>query len=176
MATYSIEQNRLAHFLFLDARSAPLWLAVRLYVGWEWLSAGWAKVTSPLWIGADAGQPLIGFVTNALAKTAGAHPDVQGWYASFLTDVVLPNATVFSHFVAFGEVLVGIALIAGFLVGISAFFGVFMNLNFLLAGAVSINPFLLVAGIFLILARRVAGRIGFDRFVLPILKRLSIFR
>ncbi len=176
MSTYSIEQNRLAHFLFLDSRSALLWLAVRLYVGWEWINAGWAKVTSPLWIGAEAGKPLIGFVTNALAKTAGPHPDVQGWYASFLTEVVLPNATVFSHFVAVGEVLVGIALLTGFLVGISAFFGVFMNLNFLLAGAVSINPFLLIAGIFLILARRVAGHIGLDRFVLPLLRRYGPFR
>ena len=176
MTTYSIEQNRLAHFLFLDTRSALLWLAMRIYVGWEWLHAGWLKVTSPLWVGADAGKPLIGFVNGALAKTAGPHPDVQGWYASFLTDVVLPNATVFSHFVAVGEVLVGVALLAGFLVGVSAFFGVFMNLNFLLAGTVSINPFLLVAGIFLILARRVAGHIGLDRFVLPFLKRYSAFR
>ena len=176
MTTYSIEQNRLAHFLFLDTRSALLWLAMRIYVGWEWLHAGWLKVTSPLWVGADAGKPLIGFVNGALAKTAGPHPDVQGWYASFLTDVVLPNATVFSHFVAVGEVLVGVALLAGFLVGVSAFFGVFMNLNFLLAGTVSINPFLLVAGIFLILARRVAGHIGLDRFVLPFFKRYSAFR
>ncbi len=176
MSTYTIEQNRLAHLLFLDTRSALLWFAVRIYVGWEWLHAGWAKVTSPLWIGVDAGGPLIGFVNGALAKTAGAHPDVQGWYASFLTDVVLPNATVFSHFVAVGEVLVGVALLAGFLVGVSAFFGVFMNLNFLLAGTVSINPFLLVAGIFLILARRVAGHIGLDQFVLPMLKRLSVLR
>lgn len=176
MATYSIEQNRFAHFLFLDPRSALFWLAVRLYVGWEWLHAGWAKVTSSLWIGADAGKPLIGFVQGALAKTAGPFPDVQWWYASFLTDVVLPNATVFSHFVAIGEVLVGVALLAGFLVGVSAFFGVFMNLNFLLAGAVSINPFLLIAGIGLILARRVAGHIGLDRFVLPFLRRFSAFQ
>jgi thiosulfate dehydrogenase [quinone] large subunit len=43
----------------------------------------------------------------------------------------------------------------------------FMNLNYLLAGTVSINPVLFVGGIGLILAWKVAGYIGLDRFVLP---------
>lgn len=172
MAAVSTEHGKVAHFLFFDTRSSVLWLAVRLYVGWEWLHAGWGKVTSPLWIGADAGKPLVGFVNGALAKTAGPYPDVQWWYAWFLENVVLPNAIVWSHLVAVGEVLVGLALLAGFLVGISASFGVLMNMSFLLAGAVSINPMLITGGVMLILARRVAGHIGLDRFVLPFIREL----
>jgi hypothetical protein len=48
-----------------------------------------------------------------------------------------------SRFVHSGELLVGIGLIVGALTGIAAFFGVFMNMNLLLAGAVSINQIIL---------------------------------
>ena len=61
----------------------------------------------------------------------------QRKYASFLQSVVLPNATVFVYLVTFGEVLIGLGLIFGVLTGIAAFFGVFMNLNFLLDRYVS---------------------------------------
>ena len=55
------------------------------------------------------------------------------------------------------------------LTGIAAGFGVLMNLNYLLAGTVSINPVLGMLGLFLVLAWRVAGLIGLDRWLLPIL-------
>jgi thiosulfate dehydrogenase [quinone] large subunit len=55
----------------------------------------------------------------------------------------LPYAGTWSYIVAFGEVLVGIGLILGALTGIAAFFGIFMNFNYLLAGTVSTNPILL---------------------------------
>jgi hypothetical protein len=67
------------------------------------------------------------------------------------------------------EVLVGIALILGLLTGIAAFFGIVMNLNYLLAGAASTNPILGFLALFLILAWRVAGYYGLDRYVLPLL-------
>jgi len=71
--------------------------------------------------------------------------------------------------VTFGEVAVGIGLIIGLLTGIAAFFGVFMNMNFLLAGAVSINPIIGGLAIFLVLAWRIAGYYGVDRWLLPLL-------
>ena len=108
-------------------------------------------------------------VTGALAQSSGPHPAVQGWYASFLQSVVLPNAGLFAYMVTFGEVLVGIALILGLLTGIASFFGVFMNLKYLLAGTVSTNPILGFLALFLILAWRVAGYYGLDSFILPLL-------
>jgi thiosulfate dehydrogenase [quinone] large subunit len=42
-----------------------------------------------------------------------------------------------------------------------------MNLNFLLAGAVSTNPVLFTCSIALIMAWRVAGYLGVDRYLLP---------
>ena len=164
-----IPEPRLSRVLFADTRFAFLWLAVRLYVGWIWLQAGIEKVQNPLWVGPQAGVALNGFILGAINKASGAHPAVQEWYAGFLNGFVLPNISVFSFLVAYGELLVGIALILGIFTGIAAFFGGFMNMNFLLAGAVSVNPILFVFELFLILAWRVAGWWGLDRYLLPFL-------
>jgi thiosulfate dehydrogenase (quinone) large subunit len=121
------------------------------------------------WVGAKAGTAVTGFIQGALAKTAGDHPDVSGWYATFLQQVVLPNAVALSYIVTFGEILVGVALILGLLTGIAAFFGGFMNASYLFAGTVSTNPVLLLLAILIILAWRVAGYWGLDRWALPLL-------
>lgn len=155
----------ISNFLFKNKKSAILWLVIRAYVGWQWLTAGWEKINSPSWVGADAGKALTGFLKGSLAKTAGVHPDVQSWYGYFLEHFVINHVTFWSYLVAWGEVVVGIALIVGIFVGAAAFFGFFMNLNYLLAGTVSTNPILLVLSIGLILAWRVAGYIGADRFL-----------
>jgi thiosulfate dehydrogenase (quinone) large subunit len=163
------QEPALARFLFSDTRAAWLWLVVRIYLGYEWLSAGWGKITDPAWTGAQAGSALAGFVNGAIGEASGAHPAVQGWYADFLKTWVLPNASLFAHLVAYGETIVGIALIAGALTGIAAAFGIVMNANYLLAGAVSTNPILAFLAIFIVLAWRNAGWIGLDRWLLPLL-------
>lgn len=183
-AVTQIPEPPLARFLFADTRMAWVWLIVRLYLGYEWLTAGWEKLTGysiniesfgqPVkggaWVfsGHD-GAAIAGFVKGALAQAGGPHPAVQGWYAAFLQHVVLPHAAVFAYLVTFGEVLVGIALILGLLTGIAAFFGVFMNMNYLLAGTVSTNPILGFLALFVILAWRIAGYWGVDRYLLPLL-------
>lgn len=164
-----IEEPPVARSLFGGTRWAWIWLILRVYVGYEWLSAGYGKLTSAAWTGANAGTALSGFVTNALTLTGGDHPAVQGWYAGFLQNVVLPNASAWSYLVAWGEALVGIALILGVFTGIAAFFGSFMNVNYLLSGAVSTNPILFVIATWLVLAWRTAGWWGADRWLLPLL-------
>lgn len=158
-----------SRFLFASTAGSWLWLVVRLYVGYEWLSSGWEKIQSPVWMGSRAGAAVAGFAKGALAKAGGDHPDVQGWYASFLRHVVIPNAPLFSRLVSIGETSVGIALILGALSGIAAFFGILMNANYLLAGTVSSNPILIILGALLMLAWRNAGWIGLDRWLLPAL-------
>jgi thiosulfate dehydrogenase [quinone] large subunit len=167
MKQYIIKDSPLATFLFDNEKMAFFWLVVRIYVGWQWLSAGWEKLHTSIWSGPDAGGALSGFINGALSKTAGAHPDVQGWYAYFLQHIVLPHANLWSHMVTYGEVIIGVALIIGAFTGIAAFVGLFMNLNYLLAGTVSINPILFVFSIGLIMAWRISGYIGVDRFLLP---------
>ena len=174
-----VEVSSISHLLYSSTRSSLLWLALRIYLGYEWITAGWDKVNSPAWVGDQSGAALTGFIQGALHKTAAfcqpapaaCHPDVYNWYASFLQNVVLPNASLWSHMVAWSEVLVGAALILGLLVGVSSFIGAFMNLNFMLAGTVSINPMMFTIGIFLVLAWRVAGYWGLDRYALPVFRR-----
>lgn len=155
--------------LFSATYFSWLWLIARVYIGYEWLMAGWGKVTSPLWVGPHAGVALKGFLMGSLQKTSGAHPDVSNWYGWFIQHVALTNLSIFSHLVAFGELLVGIALILGIFTGIAAFFGGFMNMNYLFAGTVSTNPLMFVIELFLILAWKVAGWYGLDRYLLPLL-------
>ena len=164
-----IPEPSVTRFLFADTRLAPLWTIIRLYLGYEWLIAGWGKLTNPagVWVGDKAGAAITGFLNGALSKTSGEYPDVQGFYSWFIHNIALPNAAVLSYIVTFGELLVGIALILGLLTGIAAFFGGFMNANFLLAGTVSVNPVLFVLATLLVLAWRVSGLWGLDRFGLP---------
>ena len=71
--------------------------------------------------------------------------------------------------ITFGEIAVGVGLLVGGLVGIAAFFGALMNMSFLLAGSASVNPVLFTFAIGLMLAWRVAGYYGLDRYFLPML-------
>ena len=164
-----IPEPQVSKTLFTDTRISVLWLMVRVYVGWQWALAGYEKIQNPAWVGEKAGVALQGFLANSLTKAAGAHPDVQSWYAIFLKDFILPNSVFFSYVVSFGELLVGIALIIGVFTGIAAFFGAYMNVNYLLAGTVSTNPILFLLELLLILAWRIAGWWGLDRFALPLL-------
>jgi thiosulfate dehydrogenase [quinone] large subunit len=165
----NLPESKLSLVLFADTKFAFLWLIIRVYVGWQWLLAGWDKVQNPVWVGEKAGVALSGFLTGALSKTTGPHPDVLPFYAQFLSGFVMHNLVVFSYLVSFGELLVGVALILGAFTGVAAFFGAFMNMNYLLAGTVSINPVLFLFELFLILAWRIAGWLGLDRFLLPLL-------
>jgi len=164
-----IPEPSLSRILFADTRFAWVWLLFRLYVGWFWLVVGWKKVLSPMWTGDTAGMAVRGFIQAAMNKTEGDYPDVSPWYAFLLEELVLPISTQVSYAVAYGELLVGIGLILGAFTGIAAFFGSLMNMSYLFAGTVSVNPIMALLQLFLILAWRVAGWIGVDRYLLHLL-------
>jgi thiosulfate dehydrogenase (quinone) large subunit len=164
-----LEDPGVAKAIFGEVRWSWIWLILRLYVGYEWLSAGLGKLSNPVWAGNKAGVAITGFVKGALSKTSGDHPDVQGWYAWFLNNAVLPAPVVWSYLITFGEILVGIALILGLFTGLAAFFGSFMNVNYLLAGTVSTNPILFIIATWLVLSWKTAGWLGLDHWVLPAL-------
>lgn len=163
-----IQDPPLAVRLFSDTRAAWLWLVVRVWLGWEWLQAGLHKVTDPGWV--QGGEALRGYWQSAIEASG---PDVErpriafGWYLSFIEGLYNANThTWFAPLVAWGEVLVGIALIVGAFVGISAFFGAFMNFNFLMAGTASTNGLLFLLAVLLMMAWKVAGYIGLDYYLL----------
>jgi thiosulfate dehydrogenase [quinone] large subunit len=152
----------IARFFLGSTGSAGMWFVVRMYVGEQWLLAGIDKIQTGF-----NGAAIKGFAEGALSKAGGAHPSVQGWYASFLKDYVIPHPGTWAFAITWGETAVGLGLLVGALTGIAAGFGVLMNLNYLLSGTVSVNPILGVLGLFLVLSWRVCGWIGLDRVLLP---------
>jgi len=131
------------------------------------LNAGWHKVTDSNWVGANAGTSVRGFLERAVTLASGERPSVTGWYAWIIENIFLPIAPVMSYLVAFGETLIGIALIVGFLTGLMAFLGGLMNVAFLLAGTLSSNPVMFLLATWIVLAWRIAGYYGLDYWVLP---------
>jgi len=164
----NIPEPKISRLLFADTRSAWLWLILRVYLGWEWVHAGWTKLLDPGWIGANAGTSLVAFLNNAeqCSKACGAAV-ATSWYWYFINNVALPHSILFSFLVTYGELLVGACLVIGAFTGIVATFGVFLNFNYLLAGIVSVNPLFIVVELLLILAWRNAGWYGADHYLLP---------
>jgi len=164
------EEPGVARFLFASTAAAWIWLPVRLYLGYEWVHAGWEKVFGdPSWLSST--EPLKGFVGFALSQAGqGEHSAVNyGWYAAFLRWIGDDGANVMSKVISLGELAVGIALIVGLFTGIAAFFGGMLSMSFGLAGVAGVNPVFFLIEVLLILAWRNAGWIGLDRWVLPAL-------
>ncbi len=164
-----VEDPPVARALFSDTRLSWLWLLVRLYVGYSWITAGLHKFQDPAWI--TNGTALKGFWANAVAVGAsGKSPITFDWYRDFLTMLLNGGHYVwFAKLVTFGEMAIGVGLIVGAFVGVAAFFGGFLNWNFMMAGTASTNPMLFVLSVGLILAWKTAGYLGVDRVLLPAL-------
>lgn len=139
-------------------------LIFRLYLGYKWFTSGWGKVTG-------GGFDASGFLQGAVAKSTGEHPSVQGWWATFLEAVAIPNSGLFSFLVMWGEVLVGIALILGLFTTFASLMGAVMNFAFLFSGTISINPQMLLLTLFVLVAGRNAGRYGLDYYINPYLSK-----
>ena len=166
-----IQDPPLARFLFSDKRAAWLWLPLRIWLGAQWIDASLHKISSPAWV--QTGDALKGFWTAAVkVPETGRAPITFDWYRSFISGLLESGSyTWFAKLVAYGELLIGIALIVGAFVGIAAFFGAAMNFNFIMAGTASSNGLLLILAIVLVLAWKVAGYYGADYFLL---RRLGV--
>jgi thiosulfate dehydrogenase (quinone) large subunit len=165
----NLREWRFVRFLRYGRQSAPLFLGIRLFLGWTWLQAGIDKVTDPAWV--QTGAAVQGSWQRAVAvPEAGRPPITYPAYRQFI-DFMLDNGwyTVFGPMVAWGEVLVGLGLLVGALTGIAAFFGLLMNFAFLYAGTASSNPTLVIFGVIVLLGWRAAGWWGIDRFLMPLI-------
>jgi thiosulfate dehydrogenase [quinone] large subunit len=182
--TATIEEPGFARWLFASTQAAWIWLIVRLYLGYEWLHAGFSKITGleggtwswhlgytgDSWL--KSPKALQGFLAYALSNAnKGPNSSLNyGWYASFLRWMSHPGpAGFFSRVIPFTEMAIGLAMILGLFVGIAAFLGGTLNFSFGLAGVSGVNPVFFVLEVLLVLAWRNAGYIGLDRYALPAL-------
>ena len=107
-----------------DVRFAPIWLALRVVLGWLWLEAGWSRLQGA----PGSGDPL-----------------------------------------ALGLTLAGIALILGVLTGPAAFVGGCLSIGLWDSAGVAVVTLLFASVVWLVLAWKTAGWIGFDRWLLPLI-------
>ena len=163
----TLEAPSFINTLFSDKRFSILWLAVRVWLGYEWIEASLHKLSSPDWM--VTGNALKGFWMGAVKIPAEGRPAIAyDWYRNFLQAMLNAEAyTWFAKIVAVSEMLFGIALIAGLFVGATAFFAGFMNWNFIMAGSASVNGVFFGLAVLLVLAWKIAGYIGLDYYLLP---------
>lgn len=147
---------------FVNRYAAPIWLALRLYIGWIWLQFGIRKIETG-WLTSDP----MGGVLRQIAKGNLPVP----WapfrdFAAFLVDAGL--TPYLSMSMPFMELAVGLAFLSGILVAPAAFGGALLLLNFILSGigTLAFDGRLLLGHLLLLLAFRVAGLIGFERLAL----------
>jgi thiosulfate dehydrogenase [quinone] large subunit len=178
----TIEEPGFARWLFASKGAAGIWTVVRLFLGYQWLHAGWEKITGvsgahwyswgwgftqDSWLRSSAS--LKGFAGYALQGAGHPYASVNyGWYAAFLRFIVRSGGFL-APIIAIGEFMIGLGLIVGLFVGVAAFFGAILNVSFGLAGVAGVNPMFFLLAVFLILAWRNAGYYGLDRYALPML-------
>jgi len=169
------QRLRLSEWLYRSHQASVLWLAVRLWLGYQWINAGyqklWGSERSAFWYGNGAG--VKGFATAGVAGSASGKSGASyGWWAGFLHNFVIPNASWIAKVVTLAEILIGVAILLGFFTGAAAAAGLSLNVIYMFSGSSGVNPMYAALSVLLILAWRNAGWFGLDRFALPAWARL----
>ncbi len=160
---------RFADWLYRSRAASVLWLVVRLVLGYWWLNAGYQKIwgseKAAFWFGGGAG--VKGFATAGVVGSAtGKSGASYGWWAAFLHNFVIPNASWIAKLISLGEIAIGIALILGLFTGLAALGGLTLNMVYMFTGSAGVNPAYMILEVPLILAWRNAGYLGLDRYAL----------
>jgi len=164
-----------SEWLYRSHAASILWLVARLWLGYQWLNAGyqklWGSEKAAFWYGGGAG--VKGFATAGVAGSASGKGGASyGWWAGFLHNFVVPNASWIAKLVTLSEMVIGVALILGLFTGVAAFAGLGLNVIYMFSGSAGVNPMYAIVGVLLVLAWRNAGWFGLDRIALPAWKRL----
>jgi thiosulfate dehydrogenase (quinone) large subunit len=153
---------------FTHRYSAPIWLALRLYIGWIWFQMSIGKFAAG-WLSSDPTGAILKQVAN------GNMPVPFAFYRDVAAFLVSSGATVpLSHAMPFLEMAVALAFFSGVLVRPAAIGGLLLLANIALTGMATLmfdGQVALAHGL-LILAGSVAGLIGFERLAARILNYL----
>ena len=114
----------------------PPWvLLIQAFIGLGWLRTGVEKVIKSSWW---SGEYLGEFIDTHQGSTLV-------WYEPFLDFIVAPNAAAISFIVMMAEFAIAAALLSGRRQGVALAAGMFLNLHFIAAGAVTPSVFYLLA-------------------------------
>ncbi|CAN5863458.1 hypothetical protein BH23ACT4_BH23ACT4_07350 [soil metagenome] len=122
--------RRVAHI-----EGTPAWVVfIRLFIGIGWLRAVAEKLIEPAW---RDGTEIIAFVDGYSVWTLG-------WYRPIVDNVIIPNFQLVLIILIAAQIFVAVTLLSGRLLAYGVGVGIFMNLNFLVAGSVDPNVFYLM--------------------------------
>jgi thiosulfate dehydrogenase [quinone] large subunit len=159
---------KVADWLYRSNYASVLWLALRIWLGYQWLNAGYQKIWGSekafFWNGGGAG--VYGFAKAGVAANTPMGAVGYGWWAAFLHNFVMPNASWIAKLISVTELLIGVGLILGLFTGLAALVALTLNFTYMMTGNAGVNPLYALAGLFLVLAWRNAGFIGLDGLVL----------
>jgi thiosulfate dehydrogenase (quinone) large subunit len=166
---------KFSDWLYRSKAASGIWLVARLWLGYEWLNAGYQKLfgaeKAAFWNG--GGAAVKGFATaGVVGSTTGKGGASYGWWAAFLHNFVVPNASWIAKFITVSEVAIGVLLILGLFTGAAAVAGIGLNLIYMFTGSAGVNPAFALVALVLILAWRNAGYLGLDRVALPTVRNL----
>jgi thiosulfate dehydrogenase (quinone) large subunit len=108
-------------------------LPLRLFTGWVFLTSALSKISAGWLDNPELARTLNGWIREGRPAAA---------FLPFLRDTVLPHQAFFSKLIVFGELGVGVALLAGFLTRFAAGAGTLLVLAYFLArgDGLSANP------------------------------------
>jgi thiosulfate dehydrogenase (quinone) large subunit len=139
--------------------AAPVWTAMRVWLGVMWIQAGSAK----LW-GAEAA----GFLHDNGAGVAGfaAHgTPAYSWWGTFLHGFVVPNAGAIGVLVAVAEFSIGVALVAGLFTRVAALGSLALLFTYVMSGTASVSAFYALFAIVILVMWRTSSWIGVDGLI-----------
>jgi thiosulfate dehydrogenase [quinone] large subunit len=133
---------------------AVILVPLRLFIGVGWLRAGVEKLVAPEWYGGDGVREFIrAHIENGQAPFPA--------YEFVMREVLFPLAIPIAVVVLFTQLLIGLMILLGLYTGPALIWGMFLNLNFILCGAVNPSVFYIVIQV--VLLRGQAGEVlGLD--------------
>lgn len=136
-----------------------VWLAARVWLGVMWFQAGWAKV-----FGAEnaaflhhGGAGVAGFASHGVAA--------YSWWGTFMHGFVVPNAGWIAVLVAFGELAIGIALVAGFFTRTASLASLLLLFTYVMSGTASVCAFYALCALVVLATWRTSSWIGVDGLI-----------
>jgi thiosulfate dehydrogenase [quinone] large subunit len=151
---------------FTSRYAAPIWLLVRLYVGWIFLTMAIGKIQTGFLAGDQIGPMLKLVADGTITIPLPFYRDV----AAMLVDLGVTPMISFS--MPFLELAVALAMFTGVLTPVAAIGALLLNVNFVLSGIGNMTfdgPYML-AEILIVMAYPVVGVIGFQTLAQRILK------
>jgi uncharacterized membrane protein YphA (DoxX/SURF4 family) len=118
-------------------REGALLLPLRLFIGLGWLRAGVEKLVDPAW---HTGAALSRFLQGQMASDAIPFP----WYQALVEGLFQSQVLPLSWLIMLGQMAAGGAILTGACTNLALVGGLFMNVNFVLAGRVNPSAFYIV--------------------------------